>query len=440
MSRTFFISDTHFSHENIIKYCNRPFTSAEEMNTILLKNWNNTVKKSDTVWFLGDFGLGDREELKEILSKLNGNIYMIRGNHDHFPDKFYLDNGVKFISKYPVVLKQKFILSHAPLENCGPFINIYGHVHDKFQDSETSICVCVEATNYKPVEIATFNETETIIDKQIDYKGKTLFVASDIHSYFDEYMSALTSEGFDKDDPDHILVVCGDLFDRGSKPIALTKFLLSLPPERRILIKGNHERLLENIVKTGNIDYTDISNGTAQTIVNILNNNDKLTQDSINLEDVIYTPGLLSSTSIRKRISHSDVFKLIKQMQNYAEIEDYIFVHGWVPVNIDKNANAKIPSKWRTSTNKVWDRVCWLNGMECYFAGLTIPDKTIVCGHWHTSYGNVRLAFPNKTKAEYSELEFLDKEFFKPFIQPGIIALDACSAFTGRVNVLQIQI
>ena len=103
--KTWFISDTHFNHENIIKYCDRPFASKEEMNQELIKRWNNTVSKNDIVWFLGDFALGGREECKSLLAQLNGEIRMIRGNHDHFPDSFFYDCGVKFVSKYPIILK-----------------------------------------------------------------------------------------------------------------------------------------------------------------------------------------------------------------------------------------------------------------------------------------------------------------------------------------------
>lgn len=160
--KTWFISDTHFNHENIIKYCNRPFKDKDEMNKELIKRWNNTISKQDIVWFLGDFALGGRDECKEILSKLNGQIRMIKGNHDHFPDSFYYECGVKYISKYPIILKNKFILSHAPilLESSSQFINIHGHVHDKGNPdtfSDKAICVCVERHNYYPIRIDIFD-------------------------------------------------------------------------------------------------------------------------------------------------------------------------------------------------------------------------------------------------------------------------------------------
>ena len=62
--RVWLISDTLFDHENIIRYCNRPFRSVEEMNSVMLRNWNRTVRPEDLVYFLGDMSFGRRGELR----------------------------------------------------------------------------------------------------------------------------------------------------------------------------------------------------------------------------------------------------------------------------------------------------------------------------------------------------------------------------------------
>jgi len=80
---TFFTSDTHFYHENIIKYCSRPFSSVDEMNKAMIDNWNNVVGKNDIVWHLGDFCFGKKDNIMEIFPKLNGKINLVMGNHDH---------------------------------------------------------------------------------------------------------------------------------------------------------------------------------------------------------------------------------------------------------------------------------------------------------------------------------------------------------------------
>jgi calcineurin-like phosphoesterase family protein len=78
---TWFISDTHFGHTNVINYCNRPFATKEEMNLALIKQWNKQVAKHDKVYHLGDFSLSPKVAL-EIFPKLNGKLMLISGNHD----------------------------------------------------------------------------------------------------------------------------------------------------------------------------------------------------------------------------------------------------------------------------------------------------------------------------------------------------------------------
>lgn len=78
----YLISDTHFDHENIIEYENRPFDNMHEMNSELIKSWNETVSPSDVVIHMGDFSMAKQERTEEIISKLNGNIILLRGNHD----------------------------------------------------------------------------------------------------------------------------------------------------------------------------------------------------------------------------------------------------------------------------------------------------------------------------------------------------------------------
>ena len=79
---TFFTSDTHFNHANIISFCNRPFKDVEQMNEVMIANWNHVIGKDDSVFHLGDFCLGGAAEWTKILDRLNGKIYLIMGNHD----------------------------------------------------------------------------------------------------------------------------------------------------------------------------------------------------------------------------------------------------------------------------------------------------------------------------------------------------------------------
>lgn len=82
-SNIFYISDLHFGHNNVIKFDNRPFKTTEEMNETLINNWNSRVKPGDTVYVLGDFSMYlTPVEAIDILRRLNGNIHLIKGNHD----------------------------------------------------------------------------------------------------------------------------------------------------------------------------------------------------------------------------------------------------------------------------------------------------------------------------------------------------------------------
>ena len=162
--RTFFISDTHFGHFNIIRYEDRPFQTTEEMDREIIKRWNETVGKKDTVWMLGDFCLSNRARIREIVKQLNGNKNLIIGNHDRYTPSFYEECGFQYVSKYPVILKQHFILSHAPLDQMNKnndFFYIYGHIHGdpNFETStENSRCVCCERQSYRPIQIEEFNK------------------------------------------------------------------------------------------------------------------------------------------------------------------------------------------------------------------------------------------------------------------------------------------
>lgn len=81
-SNIFFSSDSHFWHENILKFCHRPFKDVDEMNRVLIDNWNKKVNNDSIIFHLGDFAWGGYEKWKEIREQLKGHIVLIKGNHD----------------------------------------------------------------------------------------------------------------------------------------------------------------------------------------------------------------------------------------------------------------------------------------------------------------------------------------------------------------------
>jgi len=76
-------SDTHFGHRNVIRFCDRPYSSVEEMDEAIIEEWNSKVGPNDTVYHLGDFSFYRKVDVAiSLLEKLNGNIFFIKGNHD----------------------------------------------------------------------------------------------------------------------------------------------------------------------------------------------------------------------------------------------------------------------------------------------------------------------------------------------------------------------
>lgn len=164
-SKTFFLADSHFHHEKVIEYDNRPYTSVFQMDKDMIKKWNSVVKKNDIVWFLGDLAMTENKEyLKNLISKLNGRKRMVMGNHDKCRHTFYLEAGFEEVYKHPVIIKGFFVLSHEPLQGMSdnsPFFFIYGHVHnDEIYATKTEHTMCVSACrhNYTPVEIEEYYE------------------------------------------------------------------------------------------------------------------------------------------------------------------------------------------------------------------------------------------------------------------------------------------
>lgn len=130
-----FTSDTHFGHENIIRYCNRPFKNAEEMNAELIRRWRETVPEDGIVFHLGDFAHGSSRLWNDILSALPGRKYLILGNHDMKS----LRQG--YMGKFELVAQQMTIRvgGQAIVLNHNPFLcyggsyrdvwQLFGHVH-----------------------------------------------------------------------------------------------------------------------------------------------------------------------------------------------------------------------------------------------------------------------------------------------------------------------
>ena len=150
----FIIADTHLFHKNIINYCGRPFENVEEMNNIIIKNWNRVVGKHDIVYVLGDFALCGRDSMIDITRQLNGRKRLVLGNHDGASIEAY-KAAFEYVYNHPIILDDFFILSHYPQTYVqAPFLNIHGHTH-KPSNLENHFCVSVENIKYTPIEFET---------------------------------------------------------------------------------------------------------------------------------------------------------------------------------------------------------------------------------------------------------------------------------------------
>ncbi len=276
------------------------------------------------------------------------------------------------------------------------------------------------------------------------------FVVSDVHSFFYEMMEALDEKGFERDNPDHILCVCGDLFDRGDQTVELFEFVKELHEQNRLIyIRGNHEDLLFRCVDdiaSGHLPgHHHFSNGTVKTVCQFcgIDNQYKIYDLDETERNRIY--GIMKP--ILEFISNNSV--------DYAEIGDVILVHGWIPLETDdinpyraRKTFTGIYENWRASADmsdvefyrrkNYWEDARWINGMEAFKQGMTIPDKTIICGHWHCSWGwshirQERKEWPEKNRKDW-------EKSFESFVDDGIVAIDGCVAYSGKINCVVLKV
>jgi calcineurin-like phosphoesterase family protein len=169
MSNIWLISDTHFNHANIINFKDRitgelvrgQFSSVDDMNQCMLDKWNETVKDGDTVIHCGDvlFGENKVDWLQANFAKLPGKKRLVLGNHDNvkFLAPFFKD--IQLWIELPGI-----ICTHTPLHistmneshrwgDDGPGINAHGHIHSNPSPEGPYKCVCVEQTNFAPINI-----------------------------------------------------------------------------------------------------------------------------------------------------------------------------------------------------------------------------------------------------------------------------------------------
>lgn len=297
---------------------------------------------------------------------------------------------------------------------------------------------------------------------------KKYFITSDIHGYFDIFYKKLIEIGFDEQNPDHILVICGDIFDRGNQPLEVYNFLKGLPRERRVLIRGNHEFLLQQLVDREYALSHDLHNRTYDTLFSIAG----MSRSEEEFKKWAGMPAQISEydewaqkqqekwQKIEHKIFHNRKIKeILKWMAsdewvNYYRIGNYVLVHAFVPLKTefdpDQGFNClKIDPDWDNrmvlpqAKNALhdfyWEQATWENPWQCYLDHKDEPffkQNILICGHWHASdfWNNLEFGENDQKFNTYTHNPIYISEK-----NPGIIALDACTAATKGVNFLIIN-
>jgi calcineurin-like phosphoesterase family protein len=157
-------ADTHFGHTNIIKYCDRPYKTIEEMNESYISVWNSVVTNEDWVYHIGDFGFLSKQKTLEIINRLNGMIYLVPGNHDKKIKNLYIEDKFLVLGKIGEEVTTQledyiFVMSHFPLDDWQykehKAIHLHGHSHGTSPKLENRYDVGIDVYK-KPVPLNMF--------------------------------------------------------------------------------------------------------------------------------------------------------------------------------------------------------------------------------------------------------------------------------------------
>jgi hypothetical protein len=205
-------------------------------------------------------------------------------------------------------------------------------------------------------------------------------------------MEALASKGFNSNNPEHTLVVIGDIFDRGSQATEVYNYLKGLNKDRRILIRGNHEDMFVELIHKSFPATYDFHNRTVNTFCQLTGYDEEelLKYYQYGDEDSVEkfkTMAMHQWKEISKLVSKMDIDTWIKSDEwvNYYEIGDFVLTHSFIPLR-----DGEYNPKWRTNaTEDEWNRYrtgCpWRIFKYGHFQEEQDKGKTLVFGHWHTS-------------------------------------------------------
>lgn len=164
MENIWFVADTHFNHESILKHCKRPFETIEEMNEKIIDNWNSIINKHDRVYIIGDFAFCNHAKFAD---KLKGKKHLIKGNHDEMSQECYSRFESVSQIKEIEINKRIFVLCHFPLRTWSEChqgsIHLFGHCHGREITNNLSFDVGVDTHNFIPY---SYEEVMSMVNKR----------------------------------------------------------------------------------------------------------------------------------------------------------------------------------------------------------------------------------------------------------------------------------
>lgn len=250
---------------------------------------------------------------------------------------------------------------------------------------------------------------------------KKIFVISDIHGDYTALAKSLMEAGYNENDKNNFLIVCGDMFDRGSESLEVYKQLKRLTDENKaIVIRGNHETMFIDYLKGKSITpFNYVYNGEKETFADFLHQTAPFeTWCALNEE----LPSLQAFAhwvkEAREEINeeYPELLSWLKNLPYYSETKNYIFTHG----AIDTNA-----LDWRIAD---WEQLTW-DDSSFWAKEINNTDKTVVVGHYHTDGVRINYGMEINESLPANQILYGNQKIY----------IDTCTALTHRVNVLVIE-
>ena len=247
---------------------------------------------------------------------------------------------------------------------------------------------------------------------------------SDIHGQLDKLKTALNEVAFDKDKD--TLVSLGDPFDRGPDSLGVLKFLMGCP--NRVLVWGNHDYRLKEIISDGCVYSHDYHNGVQETMRSFVGTK--------KLNDIgIMVNIFKSDDGLRDRLKL--LYQYFDECAFAIEFSDLVGTHAWIPVLIDTKKTVfnkwgerlseihyTHMDNWREADIDTWSNTIWCHSQNLYNNKMFVPGKRLVIGHWHA--WRFRRGALNIDPETISDNVFEEEQF---------VAIDGCSnAPAGKVN------